>query len=118
MHLWVRSSKGQKVTADCGIATTFERHDPVVAVGDITNVEFVGNVEEILELDYWNHCVVVLLCKWVKAKYIEPSPTIIWDDLGFMVANFNNMVELGKESFAFTIHYQQVFFLWWSKEAG
>jgi hypothetical protein len=48
----VRSSKGQKVTADCGIATTFERHDPVVAVGDITNVEFVGNVEEILELDY------------------------------------------------------------------
>jgi hypothetical protein len=67
-------------------------------------------VEKILELDYRNHCVVVLLCKWVKAKYNGPSPTIIRDDLGFTVANFNNMVELGKDSFAFPIHCQQVFF--------
>jgi hypothetical protein len=39
-----------------------------------------------------------------EAKYNKPSPTIIRDDLGFIVANFNNMVELGKESFAFPIH--------------
>jgi hypothetical protein len=80
-------------------------------VGAVTKVEFVGNVEEILELDYRNHCVVKLLCKWVKAKYSEPTPTIIRDDLGFIVANFNNMLELGKDSFAFPIHCQQVFFL-------
>jgi hypothetical protein len=104
MHFRVRSSEGQRVTTDCGVAATFERQDTNGPVGNVTNIE------EILELDYQSHCVVVLLCKWMKAKYNGPSPTIIRDDLGFTVANFNNMLELGKESFAFPIHYQQVFF--------
>jgi hypothetical protein len=91
------------------VAATFERHDLSVG-GLVTNVEFVGNIEEILELDYQNHCVVVLLYKWVKAKYSDSCPTIIQDDLGFTIANFESMVDLGKESFAFLIHCQQVFF--------
>jgi hypothetical protein len=110
MHFRVRSSEEQRVTADSGVAATFERHEPNAAEGCVMKTEFVGNVEEILELDYQNHCVVVLLCNWVKANYNRPSPTIIRDDLGFTVANFNNMMELGKESFAFPIHCQQVFF--------
>jgi hypothetical protein len=104
MHFRVRTLKGQRVTADCGIAAMFEKHDPNVVVDNVTQVEFIGNVEEILELDYQNHYVIVLLCKWVKAKYSKPSPTIIRDHLGFTAANFNDMVELGKESFSFPIH--------------
>jgi hypothetical protein len=104
MYFRIQKLEGQRVTTDYGIAATFEKHDPNVVVDKVTQVEFVGNVEEILELDYQNLCVIVLLCKWVKEKYSKPSPTIIRDHLAFTIANFNNMVELGKESFVFPIH--------------
>jgi hypothetical protein len=38
--------------------------------------EHVGYIEEILELDYRNHCTTVLLCEWVKASRDVRIPTI------------------------------------------
>jgi len=32
-------------------------------------LEYVGWVEEILELDYGTTCIIVLFCNWVKANY-------------------------------------------------
>lgn len=42
----------------------------------IADVEYVGHVEEIVELNYSGFCVVVLMCSWVKAIYHSNQPTI------------------------------------------
>jgi hypothetical protein len=44
-------------------------------------VEYVGYIEEILELDYRRHCLVVLVCEFVKANYRGENATIIGDSL-------------------------------------
>ena len=69
MHLHVRTSEGALVTRDSCIVATYTQHlrwrirngKPI----DHT-AEHVGYIQEILELDYRNHCTTVLLCKWVR----------------------------------------------------
>jgi hypothetical protein len=110
MHIRIRTAEVNNVTSDCGIAATFERQDPEGEFGDVVNIEYVGTVEEILELDYRSHCCLVLVCDWVKAKYGGPAATIERDDYGFTRANFSTMIRMSADSFAFPIHCQQVFF--------
>jgi len=72
----------------------------------------VGYIEEILELDYQNHCMTILLCDWVRASRNHRDPNIIQDKYGFSIAHFNHMDgKVHGDSFAFPLHYQQVFFL-------
>jgi hypothetical protein len=54
-------------TFDNGVATTFDhecRSMPILA-----KLEYVGWVEEILELNYGILKIVVLLCNWLKGNY-------------------------------------------------
>jgi hypothetical protein len=100
-------------TADSGVVATFRRpfqngqRDRNIV---IASLEYVGNVEEILELDYGIVCLVVLVCTWVKANYRGPSSIIKKDRWGFTVANFESLIQPGYESFAFPLHVDQVYF--------
>lgn len=74
----------------------------------MANIEYVGTVEEILEIDYRGLCVTVLVCDWVKANYRGPTATIKKDKWGFTLANFQSRLQFGSESFAFPLHIEQV----------
>jgi hypothetical protein len=113
MHLRCKGTKVHMSTSDSGVAASFERilrlsgddRNPIVR-----REEYLGWIEEILELNYMEHCIVVLTCNWVKAKYFGPNPTIIWERYGFMSVNISETTVqgLGPECFAFPIHVQQV----------
>ena len=100
-------------TCDSGVAAFFRRpcrsgrrDDNVVDA----NLEYIGQILEIVELNYGRHCTVLLVCDWVKANYRGRNATVKKDEWGFTIANFNTMVPFGYESFAFPIHCDQVFF--------
>jgi hypothetical protein len=100
-------------TCDSGVAAFFRRpcrsgRRDVNSVD--ANLEYIGQILEIVELNYGRHCTVLLVCDWVKANYRWRNATVKKDEWGFTVANFNAMVEYGYESFAFPVHYDQVFF--------
>jgi len=76
-----------------------------------TTDDYVGYIEEILKVDYQNHCTTVLVCDWVLASRDAHTPNIVRDDYGFTLANFNHMDgKVHADSFAFPLHCQQVFF--------
>ena len=113
MHLRVRSSEGGLVTRDSCVVATFTQQlrwgirngRPIERTA-----EHVGFIEEILELDYRNHCTTILLCEWVKPTSNVRVPNIERDRYGFTVANFNHMdSRVHADSFAFPLHCQQVF---------
>lgn len=113
-HFRVRSAESQLKTCDSGIAATFIRpcrfglrdRNPVLAA-----LEYVGHLEEILELDYSCFRQTVLIGSWVKANYRGSTATVKRDRWGFTIANFSRMVEFGVDSFAFPCHVQQVFYV-------
>ena len=102
-----------KNTCDSGVAAIFRqscrssRQDQNFITADL---KYVGQILEIVELNYGRHCVVFLVCEWVKANYRGRNATIRKDEWGFMLANFGALVHFGYESFAFPIHCHQVFF--------
>jgi len=106
-HLRVTSAEEQLKTSDSGVAALFRRpwrsglRDRNVVVADI---EYVGELHEIVELNYRGLCVLVLFCKWVKANYARNGATVKKDKWGFTLANFNRIVPFGPESFAFPMH--------------
>jgi hypothetical protein len=113
-HFRVKSAEESvNSTCDSGVAGIFRRPcrsgmrdpNPVDA-----NLEYIGQILEIVELNYGRHCVVVLDCEWVKANYRGRNATVKKDEWGFTMANFNALVPHGYESFAFPIHCEQVFF--------
>lgn len=65
------------------------------------NLEYIGQILEIVELNYGRHCTIVLVCEWVKANYRGRNATVKKDEWGFKMANFNALVPYGYESFAF-----------------
>lgn len=114
MHLRVRSSEGGLVTRDSGVVASFTRQLRWGLVGgrpiERTD-DYVGYVEEILELDYRSHCTTVLLCDWVSNSRDVRHPNVRRDKYGFTVANFNHMDgKVHDDSFAFPLHCEQVFF--------
>lgn len=113
MHLRVQSAEEEKVTSDSGVAAS------VLCMnnGRLSNnegkwqtVEYVGWIQEIIELDYRSHCCVVLVCSWIPAKLGASNANVIRDRYGFTVANFANILPLGPNSFAFLTQCQQVFY--------
>ena len=113
-HYRVLSSELPLKTCDNGVAATFKqvcrngRRDSNQVTAD---VEYVGHIEEILELNYRRHCLVVLVCDFVKANYIGENATIKRDKWGFTLANYDRRYgTVCRDSFAFPIHCEQVFF--------
>jgi hypothetical protein len=108
-------------TCDSGVAAFFRRpcrsgrRDLNVVDA---NLEYIGQILEIVELNYGRHCTVLLVCDWVKANYRGRNATVKKDEWGFTLANFNTMVPFGYESFAFPIHCDQVFFSDVEEEPG
>lgn len=75
------------------------------------DLEYVGHIEEILELNYRRHCVAVLVCDFVKANYVGENATIKRDKWGFTLANYDRRYgTICRDSFAFPRHCEQVFF--------
>jgi hypothetical protein len=104
MHLRVRSAEEEKVTCDSGIASVVLRawrgtgsENPC----HFQATEYIGWIEEIVELEYWSHCCVVLVCSWVRAYPEQEGAAVIRDRYGFTLGNFQNTMPLGIESFAF-----------------
>ena len=100
-------------TCDSGVAAVFRQ--PCRAGRRAENMieaslEYIGQILEIVELNYGRHCTVVLVCEWVKANYRGRTATVKKDEWGFTIANFNTLVPYGYESFAFPVHCNQVFF--------
>ena len=114
MHLRVRSFEDGLVTCNLCVVATFteQLHWGIHNGRPIERTEeYVGYIEEILELDYQNHCTTVLVCDWVKTSKDARYPNIKRDKYGFTVANINNMEgKVHANSFAFPLHCQQVFF--------
>jgi hypothetical protein len=113
-YFWCKTAELGNKTADSGIAATFvhDQFSSVIGLNDAPiEKEYVGWVEEILELDYKGHCVVVL-CSWIKGRYTGPNPTIRRDEYGFLEARLSSssLIGLGPKSFMFPIHVQQVYF--------
>jgi len=78
-HFRVASYERRLATLDYGVAATFRR--PWRASARDRNfveadVEYVGELEEIVELDYRGTCVVVFVCRWIKAHYRGPTATV------------------------------------------
>ena len=121
-HFRVKSIEHSSTsTCDSGVAAVFRqpchsgRHDQNVVNEDL---EYIGQIRDILELGYGRHCVVLLVCECVKANYRGRNATIKKDEWGFTMANFRALVPFGYESFAFPIHCEQVFFLDDEEEPG
>jgi hypothetical protein len=113
MHLRVRSAKAKKVTCDSGVASTVLRKSKGQSgdiSGQIQKAEYVGWIEEILELDYRNHYCIVLVCSWILGSTTGPHPKVVRDEYGFTLGNFVRTMPLGPDSFAFPTQCIQVFY--------
>ena len=113
-HYRVLSSEQPLRTCDSGVAATFKQvcRNGSRDVNQVNaDVEYVGHIEEILELNYRRHCVVVLVCDFVKANYVGENATIKRDKWGFTLANYDKRYgTICRDSFAFPRHCEQVFF--------
>ena len=113
-HLRIRSSEQSLQTADSGVAATFRqvcRNGLSDGNAVDADVEYVGHIEEILELNYRRHCIVVLVCDFVKANYAGENATIVKDKWGFTLANYARRPGIVcRDSFAFPKHCDQVFY--------
>jgi hypothetical protein len=113
-HYRVLSSEQPLKTCDSGVAATFKQvwRNGTRDVNQVNaDVEYVGHIEEILELNYRRHCVVVLVCNFVKATYVGENATIKRDKWGFTLANYDKRFRtIYRDSFVFPRHCEQVFF--------
>jgi hypothetical protein len=68
-HIRVASAKENLTISDCGVVATFEQKC-ILGPNDqklvFAKLEYVGQVEGILEQNYGVLNIVVLLCNWVK----------------------------------------------------
>jgi len=71
MHFRVQSSEAVLVTRDSCVVASFT-HQLRWGLSDGRPTEstddYVVYIEEILELDYKNHCTIVLVCDWICAS--------------------------------------------------
>jgi hypothetical protein len=108
----MKSVETNLVTIVSGIAAIFETTCRS-SVNDRNlieaEVEYVGYMEEILELNYGTTCVIVLLCNWVRANHRGVWTTMKRDEYRFTLVNFNHMIPISEYSFAFPIHVEKGF---------
>lgn len=113
-HYRVLSCERALRTSDSGVAATFKQVcRNGIRDGNQVNadVEYVGHIEEILELNYRRHCLVVFVCDFVKAHTVGENATIKKDRWGFTLANYDRRFgSITRDSFAFPIHCEQVFY--------
>jgi hypothetical protein len=112
-HIWVSSVEEHLTMHDSGVTTIFEQEcvlGPNYHRLMVAKLEYVGWVEEILELRYMVLNLVVLLCNWMKDNYIGNNAMVKRDEYGFIVVNFGFLILISNQSFAFPLYVDQVFF--------
>jgi hypothetical protein len=108
----VASDKVHLITINFGIVLTFEQKccsnssDWCLV---LASLEYVGWIEEFLKLNYGRFQIVVLLYNWVVVNYKGSMATVKWDEYGFTLVNFDWLIPLSAQSFAFPMHVEQVF---------
>jgi hypothetical protein len=70
----------------------------------VASIEYVGWIEKILELDYGRFQTIVLLYNWVIANYESFTTIMKCDEYRFMLMNFERLIPLLTEPFAFPTH--------------
>ncbi len=95
------------ITRDRSIVATFEQEcvlGPNYQWPIIVKLEYVGWIEAILELNYGVFNIIVFFCDWVKANYTSSSTIVKRDEFSFTLDNFNSLIPIFDQSFAFPIH--------------
>jgi hypothetical protein len=69
-------------------------------------LEYVGWIEEILELDFGGFQTVILFYNWVVANYEGSNAMVKHYEYGFILVNFEHLIPLLAQSFAFPMHIQ------------
>ena len=115
MYLLCRGAEEHMSTANSGVATLFEQFHKLNMDDSnpkMRKEEYLGWIEEILELHYGEYYVVLLAYNWMKARYMGLNPIIVQDKYGFTSVNFSETIVhgLGPKYFSFFIHVQQVFY--------
>ncbi len=91
----VANAKEHLTINDYGVVATFEQ-ECVLGSNDqrpiLAKLEYVGWVEEILELNYGVFNIVVLLCNRVKTNYTRNNATMKWDEYDFIFVNFSSLI--------------------------
>ena len=86
-HFWVKSAERSfSRTCDFGVAVVFHRpyqfgrrdQNPEHAA-----IEYIGQILEIVELNYGWHSIVLLVCKWMKVNYRDRNATVKKDEWEF-----------------------------------
>ncbi len=96
-HIRVSSAKEHLTTCDNGVEVTFEQKCVSIPNDQklvLAKLEYVGWFEEILKLNYRVLNIVVLLCHWVKAKYVGSNATMKWDEYGFIFINSASLIPI------------------------
>jgi hypothetical protein len=113
-HIRDHSAKGTLTTIhSCVTATVFQHCWSGVHAMNFKaeNLEYVGWVEEILDImDYGRYELVVLYCNWVMTNMVGHNANMKRDDYGFSLINFDKLIPLLAKSFAFPLHVEQVLF--------
>jgi hypothetical protein len=113
MHFYIKDAEEEKITCDSAVAASISRRKSrreFLNSGEMEMMEYVGWIQEILELDYRSHCYIVLLYSWIPAKLEASNPKVVQDRYGYALANLQSPMTLGQNSFAFPTQCQQVFF--------
>jgi hypothetical protein len=104
MHLRIRGAEEDKVTCDNGVATAVwkrKRSRDRNTMNELDTAEYVGWVEEIIELNYRSHYCIVVLCSWISRMQDSRTPKVERDLYGFILGNFSTTMPIGPNSFAF-----------------
>lgn len=106
-HLLVKSVERRLKTCDFGVAAIFHRpYQSRLTYQNamMADIEYVRNLQEIVELKYKGHCVIVLFCKFVKANYCTQLAMVKNDRWRFTLANFIRHKHYNYKSFDFPLH--------------
>jgi hypothetical protein len=120
-HLSVSSGEKHLTTRDNGIASMFEQ-ECVSGPNDqrpiLVKLEYENWIEKILELNYGVFNTIIFFYNWAKANYIGSSAIVKRDKHGFTLVNYNSLIPISYQSFAFPIHVKQMLFYADPKEKG
>jgi hypothetical protein len=113
MHLRIRDAEEDKLTCKSRVAAAVwecKRSRDSDTVDNVDSVEYVGWVEEILELNYRSHCCIVVIYSWILGALGIRNAKVEKDKYGFLLENFIRTMPVGMKSFAFPTQCQQCFF--------
>lgn len=109
-HYRVKDEKMESLkTYDSGVAVL---HEWVTEKGEVMKKYTVGEINDILLLDYGKLFTPIILfkCNWVKAKDNRGNATYMRDRDGFLIVNAKHRVKKDEDPFVFPEQCTQVFF--------